>query len=165
MKDSEYINYLKNELKSYIYIMKMIEDLKIKKKLEIDKKRSELAEIKERMLYTGSPSFDSVRNGNNANDERTLRLLIKEESLTSEIKEIESRYNKIIEIYQTRIDIINDCLRFLNTEDRNIIDDVFIKGVGYNKACDKHHYSRQGLFQKVNTIVKRMIKYAKLESC
>ncbi|MCD7809130.1 MAG: hypothetical protein LUH02_07290 [Erysipelotrichaceae bacterium] len=162
MQSLNHAKYLKNELENYMYMKLQIKLMEINQEKETKAKQKELEEVRFYInnAYVKSLSFDSVKsNAITKSDERTLKLLIKEESLTSEINKIESRYNKLKEMYQTRIDILDVCLEVINNEDdRKIIEDIFFNNKSYNEVSNKHHYSVQYLYKKVDKLINKMMK-------
>lgn len=159
----ESVEYIKNELKSYVYLKNRVIELReqlYSRIIEIDEK---LEEIREELdnASAQSPGYEEIQFNGNVNADRTLNLIIKEQELNERKAIIEGQYNGEIKSCIGRIENIDMMVEALSEEDRALIVDLYFNKIGYKKACNKYFYSRQGMYKCVVNIIKKMIKNSK----
>lgn len=166
MRISEEIDYFKNELKSYTHLIEKVKELKIEQKKEISKREEKIAEIKDKInnAWIESPKYDQVSFSSKANNDKVLNLINKEEQLKEEISELQKDYDFSIKSYLDRKDYIEKLLEQIDDEEKQIISGLYFNRAGYNVMCNKLSYTRDGMYKKVNKIIKKMIKNSKKKS-
>lgn len=160
MKLSEQIDYLKNELKSYVYLKQLIGEMIVERDNKLARILRKKEEVEEEINHNApkSPTFGVISTSSYSNIDKPLSLVIKRDDLNEEYKEVQREYDHQIDVAKQRIRHVEECLKNINDEERNIIIGLYFERIGYNKMCDRHHYTRDGMYKKVNKIIKKMIK-------
>lgn len=66
------------------------------------------------------------------------------------------RLNRMIEKYSSKIKEIDETLRMLPNDLRNIVVEIYINNQSIKSVSKKHNYSKEGLYKKINN---ELLKY------
>lgn len=160
MKISEEVDYMKNELKSYIFLKQYIEELKQKKKYEIRRLKLKIEEITDDINHNRpkSPSLDTISLSSFSNIDKPLALIIKLDDKKEELDKTEKEYDLSIAAAEQRTKHVEDALDKIDEKEKEIIEDLYFVRIGFNEVCEKHGYSRSHLYRIVEKIIKKMVK-------
>ncbi len=138
LTEKDKIEQFKRDLRSYTYHQK--------KAMEIDEK---LEELSIKMQGVSSPAFkDTVlENAGNPYGERKLELLMEEGELVKE------RNKHLAEIQR-----IDEALRLIDVEGRNILIYVFVNHNSYYESAETFSRSISKLRRDMNTYLKIILK-------
>lgn len=139
LTEKDKIEQFKRDLRSYTYHQK--------KAMEIDEK---LEELSVKMQGVSSPSTKEIilENACNPYGERKLELLMEEGELVKE------RNKHLAEIQR-----IDEALRLMEKEERDILIQVYIEKVRYEIVANKKNLSRAKLFRDINQSISNLLKF------
>lgn len=138
VSESEKIAYFRRELSSYKYYLKSIEDI-----------NNKIEAIDVELNGVSSPNLRDIPIHSATTETITYRIM--------ELWEEQSKLEKEKLFYQERIKDINAKLNRLSEEDRNMLIDVYVNSIGWDKACMKYNLAKTSLFRKLNHIVGKVI--------
>lgn len=138
LTEKDKIEQFKRDLRSYTYHRK--------KAMEIDEKLEELAV---KMLGVSSPATKEIilENAGNPYGERKLELLMEEGELVKE------RNKHLGEIQR-----IDEALKLIEKEERDILVQVYIDKVRYDSVAQNSNRSRTALFRDINQSILKLMK-------
>ena len=109
----------------------------------------DLLVINERLLDVSSPTPKEVIAGvasSHYYTDNKVDLIMQEEKLA------EQR-----EVYQKQLDIINAKLKYVDTENIELLKRLYVKRVPYQKVADEQHMSLRSLRYYVNKLIENII--------
>lgn len=129
--------YIQGEIKSYNYLIKCIEDCNLN-----------LERISTEIQGVSSPAFKDVILENKSNPYHDRKL---------ELMEEETKYINERNDYIKRVKYVDKYLLKLNSNDYNMIFDLWIKRNRVDDVADKYHYSIKGMYKKITSSIIEII--------
>lgn len=155
--------YLKNELGNYYVLKKWIQR-------DCDHYRSAVKRLEEKIMEIDirlsqgnlKGASLSVYQADAPSGDPFLPLLIKQDEYIRQRDEMIGQSQKDAHGYRERLEVIDDCLKALNPEDRSLVLDAYARHVSLPDCAAKYHRSLRQIYRDLDRCLDEMAKRKKI---